>query len=531
MTKTIKTFNTRSWRSFVGVLALVCAMSAAVMAQTPDPYTPGGTVISNTATSTYTDGTDNFETTSNTVSVTVTLIAGLTITPDASDAGFVVRSQTGVDFIFTVHNTGNFTNQVVFEALGASMIKGGTAAGNTSTVMAAFIDYDNNGVLDGADQDILSDEDPVTSADVVQDGTFKVVVRVNVLANALGGTTINIQLGDAPGATPWDNVEHVASANDVVTALGGTDTVKEEARGNIFVTLSNTGSVLLGTRVLGVNYPGATGTTDMNDYTNKSVTTGIMVAPGEVTNASGVAIFNNSVQNTGNFVDTFTFTALSIPTDFTVEVSVNGLGTDYASISDGTPDTLEIAQGATANILIRVTAPSGKLVLTGFPTTIRATSGITPAANNETIDRLYTGYLSLSKGQIVDNATSRGASDEAVPGATIDYLVTYDNMASENGGTNSSPLSAGTVVMVDALSVATDFLVGSAASTVSAGTFAYSDVASGDASEDWDYVPVSAGGGAPALYDRLVRRVRFTKTAAMAPADAASTIGFTVRIR
>lgn len=527
MTKNIKNFNARSWRSIVGALALMCAASFVAVAQTP--YTPGGTTISNTATSTYVDetGTDSFTTTSNTVSVTVSNIAGLAITPDAGNNGAVVRDQTDVNFIFTVTNTGNFTNQVVFKAAGASIIKGGTAAGNTSTITAAFIDANSNGVFDGADQNILTNVADVTSADVLQDGTFQVVVVLDVLHAALGGSVINIQLGDAPGPSPFDNKPLVASAADVVTAIDGTNGA-EEARGDIFVTVSNTGSVLIGTRVLGVNYPGALGTTNMNDYTNKSVTTGILVAPGANTNASGVAIFTNSVQNTGNATDTFTFTAPTIPAGFTVEVSVNGTGSDYASITDGTPDTLVIAQGATVTILLRVTAPSGQLVLTGYPTTVRATSGTTPAANNETIDRLYTGYLSLSKGQTVANATGRGGATEAVPGATIDYLVTYDNMASENGGVNSSPLSAGTVVMVDAVPDNTDFDFDSAASTVSAGTFSYSSATTGT---DWTYTPVSGGGSAPAGYDRNVKRVRFTKTTAMAPADAASTIGFTVRIR
>ncbi|MDQ3257067.1 MAG: hypothetical protein M3R15_24775, partial [Acidobacteriota bacterium] len=95
------------------------------MAQTP--YTPGGTTISNTVTSSYSDGTTSYATTSNTVTVTVSNIAGLTITPDAGTRANVVLGQTGVDFNFTVANTGNFTNQVVFKALGASIVKTGSA--------------------------------------------------------------------------------------------------------------------------------------------------------------------------------------------------------------------------------------------------------------------------------------------------------------------------------------------------------------------------------------------------------------------
>src|SRR6185295_16839794 len=106
MTNNTMKFKASRWCSFVGALALICAASVAAMAQTT---TPSGTVISNTATSTYSDaasgGTD-FTTTSNTVDVTVTDVAGLAITPDAGTRANVVVSQTGVDFLFTVSNTG-----------------------------------------------------------------------------------------------------------------------------------------------------------------------------------------------------------------------------------------------------------------------------------------------------------------------------------------------------------------------------------------------------------------------------------------
>ena len=118
------------------------------MAQTT---TPAGVTISNTATSSYSDGTaTTYTTTSNTVSVLVSNVAGLAITPDAGSHASVVRGQTGVDFLFTVTNTGNFTNQVVFKALGASIIKTGAA-----TVTAAVIDVNKDGLIDGGDTDLL----------------------------------------------------------------------------------------------------------------------------------------------------------------------------------------------------------------------------------------------------------------------------------------------------------------------------------------------------------------------------------------
>ena len=61
-----------------GLLALACVLCSPALAQTP-----GGTIISNQASATYSDGTNSYSTISNTVTVTVSLVSGLTITPDA----------------------------------------------------------------------------------------------------------------------------------------------------------------------------------------------------------------------------------------------------------------------------------------------------------------------------------------------------------------------------------------------------------------------------------------------------------------
>jgi len=515
-------FKAGRWCTFIGALALICAASVVATAQTT---TPGGTVISNTATATYSDaasgGTD-FTTTSNTVTVTVTDISGLAITPDAGTRANVVRSQTGVDFLFTITNTGNFTNQVVFKEAGASIILTGSAS-----VTAAVIDLNKDGVIDVADTDILANNGDVTSADVAQDGTLFVIVRTTISGSALGNSTINVQLGDAAIATPWDNQALVASAGDVVTATAGTNG-QVEARGDISATLDSTGSVLLGP----AGFPGAfgSGTNTNNDYTNRSVSTGIFVQPGSNTNASGSLIFTNSVQNTGNANDIFSFTAPAFTAGFTVEVSVNG-GASFVDLSVSSP-TLAVDYNTTETIQVRITAPAGKAVLTGFSNTIRATSGITPAANNETIDRLYTGYLSLVKSQTVANATGvgDGSLTDAVPGATIAYVVTYDNESLEDGGTNSSPLSARNIVLVDAIPANTAFGVGSETTNLGGGITVAGIQYSNDGGLTWLYTPVS-GTGALAGFDVNVTHVRFVLTGAMAPADAAGSNGFTVRIR
>lgn len=709
MTKNTQTFSHIGWRTTVSLLMFICATSLVSLAQTG--FTPGGTTISNTATSTYSDGTNSFETASNTVSVTVSNIAGLAITPDAGTRANVVLSQTGVDFFFTVTNTGNFANQVVFKASGASIIKTGAAA-----VTAAVIDVNKDGLIDGGDTDIFANGSDVNSASVAQDGTLFVIVRVTVDANAALGSNLNIQLGDAGGSSPYDNVPVSSfSANEVRTLTAGTNG-QEEARGNVSTTvendalirlsltrtpgpvavgsdityswvLTNDGSraasaqtltvdgspvtgifiiapipartvlksgqtfpagtiytttaittaplaatwsatapadlntltrigfntgntlaaaasttsinmlvtvksgisivlpirelgdafsmnslptpaaitdqshdavanagdgnadftqgdaigssdgdgVMLNTLLSGAGsvllgpsgFPGAILTTTNDDFTNRSVTTGIAgVAPGGVTTAGGSVVFTNTVSNTGDADDTYTFTAATVPSGFTVEVSVNGLGTDYVNVN--TSPTLAVAYGATANILVRVTAPSGNTVLTQYPTVVTATSLNTPASTNNTTDNLYTGYLQLNKSQTVANGTGRGTLTEAVPGATIAYVVAYDNVTTA-GGTNNSTITASSIVLNDPMPANTDFAVGSVTSTPPAG-ITVATTYSNDSGATYTYTPTSGAGGAPAGFDRTVTNVRFTLTGALDSAGTGSN-GFTVRIR
>src|SRR6202165_6137400 len=90
-------------------VAIACALSAQTVAQTP-----GGTTISNQASASYSDGTNTYNTVSNTVTVTVSNVSGLAITPDGGSNPTVVAGQTAVLFHFTANNSGNFTHRAHF---------------------------------------------------------------------------------------------------------------------------------------------------------------------------------------------------------------------------------------------------------------------------------------------------------------------------------------------------------------------------------------------------------------------------------
>jgi len=602
-------------------LAIICALSAHAIAQTP-----GGTTISNQASATYSDGTNSYSTVSNTVTVTVSNVSGLAITPDAGSNPTVVAGQTAVLYNFTVTNTGNFTDQVRFLASGASVRVVGPG-----TITRAVIDVDNSGTINGGDTDVFTNGADVLSANIAQNAVIHVLVEASINSGATAGQSVQILLGDAAGASPFDNQAADSSANEVRTVSASSVNGLREARGDISASVVNdtllqlaltapAGPVDLGTDITyawqacnnglrdaagvtlngstqvyiiapipvntvlksGQTFPAgtlyttsalttaplsatwsssapaplssttriafpvgatlaagvcsssinlvvtvntginasipideigdvfgknslATTITDQSgdntpnngdsnadfnegyvagsghgviqrttltavgavligpngaaaavgpgsnndDYSNKSVNTGIAgVAPSGVTTASGTLVYINTIQNTGNANDNFTIDAPTVPSGFTVEVSTDG-GTNYTTVSGGGSVSLAIGFGSSANINVRITEPAGNTVLTGFDSIIRVTSGNTPAANNRTIDRLYTGFVRLDKSSSVSNSTGVGGATDPVPGAVITYNVTYTNVSSSNGDANCVKLTASNVVITE----------------------------------------------------------------------------------
>ena len=627
--------NPRTFLSTAAILRLLIALAIAGALSTPAvAQTPGGTTISNQASATYSDGTNTYNTVSNTVTVIVSNVSGLAITPDAGSNPTVVAGQTGVIYNFTVTNTGNFSDQVHFLAGGASASLSGASP---ATITNVVIDVDNSGTINGGDtpshrwrgrgfrvhcaewldsrfggserqrgatagqtvQVLLGDAatgspsfDNQPLAAVVPSHEVRTVsaasvngqreargdISSTVVNDALLQLTLNdpagpVNLGSdityawtlqnvglrnatavtlnglpavyiiapipantvlkagqtfpantlyttsplttaplsatwsttapsplslttriafpiaapfAPGPTttpinmivtvntgidasiPIDEIGDVFGKNSLATAsitdqsdIPGSD-VPNNGDGNADfnegyvagaghgviqrTTLTQVSSVLVGPS----GAPAAVGPTDNNDdYSNKSVNTGIAgVAPGGVTTASGQIVYVNTIQNTGNTSDTFTIDAPTVPAGFTVEVSTNG-GGSYTTVSGGGSVSLAIAFAASANINVRITAPAGQTVLTGYDSIIRVTSIATPAAFNKTIDRLYTGFVRLDKAFTVANATGVGAATDPVPGAVITYNITYTNVSTSNGDANCVKLTASSLVITE----------------------------------------------------------------------------------
>lgn len=263
------------------------------------------------------------------------------------------------------------------------------------------------------------------------------------ITDAFGKNYFNNNITDQSGDNAFNQGDNNADFDEPKSGIDPPNgTQGNQQRTN----LTAVGSVLVGPS----GAPAAVGPTDNNDdYSNKSVNTGIAgVAPAGVTTAAGTLVYVNTIQNTGNANDTFTIDAPTVPAGFTVEVSTDG-GGSYTTVSGGGSVSLAIAFGASANISVRITEPAGNTVLTGYDTIIRATSGNTPAANNRTIDRLYTGFVRLDKAFTVSNGTGVGGATDAVPGAVITYNITYTNVSTSNGDANCVKLTASNVVITE----------------------------------------------------------------------------------
>lgn len=273
--------------------------------------------------------------------------------------------------------------------------------------------------------------------------TTNTSIDIFEIGDAFGNNSTGTQLTDQSGDAVYNKGDGNADFNEPVQ--GGTVSPTQGFQQK--TTLQHTGAVLIGP----LNNPDAVGpTNDNDDYTNRSVTTGITgIGFGGDTDASGTITFTNTIRNTGNGNDTFVITVPSAPPGFTVEISING-GTNYTTMTGSNSLSLPVNFNSNANILVRVTAPIHTAVLaeTGFPVLVRATSTNTPSAKNDTIDRLYTGFVRVDKSYVVINNTGAGGANDSVPGAIIEYTISYRNLASL-GGTGNSSLSVSNLVITE----------------------------------------------------------------------------------
>ncbi|OLP17696.1 hypothetical protein BST81_15365 [Leptolyngbya sp. 'hensonii'] len=225
---------------------------------------PAGTQINNRATATYEDSTNpgvQINTTSNTVTITVAEVAGLTNVPAGildANGGSVSTGDT-VSFDFLVTNVGNDATNLFIP--GSNNI---TTQGLTITTIQA--DLDNNGTFETT---FTPGTDFTTTTPIAADASIRVRVTGTVTANT-AGAPVSVRLGDTP---PNDNsaaTQNQASTGvntDVRTVNTGATPVNGQREASalnattlgIAVTTQALATVL---KTMATYSPGGTATTD-----------------------------------------------------------------------------------------------------------------------------------------------------------------------------------------------------------------------------------------------------------------------------
>jgi hypothetical protein len=199
------------------------------------PLTPAGQTINNTATGTYEDPNNPgvpINTTSNTVTVTVTEVAGITVVgngiSDSSPATPVLPEDV-LTYSFLITNVGNDATTV---QIPAPVLTGPATLGATITYA---IDNDGNGTVDSTTTVLAT----ATAAVLQVGGTIRVSVPVTVAISATSGAPIRVQLGDTtPNTTtgsiqnqPWDGTgnDDVRTKDNANGVLGETAGVLGDA--------------------------------------------------------------------------------------------------------------------------------------------------------------------------------------------------------------------------------------------------------------------------------------------------------------
>lgn len=486
---------------FRRILAATLLTSGAFNMATPvlAAGTPAGTTISNTASGQYEDSNAPgvpINATSNTVTITVAEIAGISITrpaPPADVNGGTVQPADIVNYDFTITNIGN--DATTFFIPGTATVTGGTQG---------TIQYST----DGGTTFTTVPTGGLTTGSIAINGTVLVRVPVTVGVVAAGGL-VSVRLGDTapndntpatqnqPDAPDTALAGEVRTVDNVGTAGGdagaaGPANGEREASWVQTVTVGAVPEIQNGPS----GSPNAVGPTSNNDdFTSASTAVPAGLNPAAPIPDPAVSrAITNTIAN-GSTTDPVTVSLLPTPPAITTAlpngtlVTITNAGlTETATYSynsatgftfvSGTnttaTDPVKIPLGITAptniaNYQVTIDLPANTPQLTEFPVPITAFEDLdlngliaaTGESPNTTIDNLYTGFLSLLKqsqiligtGPAVSaaNATLDINPKTPAPGNIIQYVITYTNIsdAAPAGGTGNVVMSANVLAITE----------------------------------------------------------------------------------
>ena len=177
--------TTRPNRIALAIVSLAILFSTAVdlWARAADGSTNAGTIISNRAEASYTDDTGkSYTTVSPTVTLTVSLVASLVVTPDETSPSDTTAPHERVTRLFRVCNTGNNADSFTVTRAGVN---------TPAAINALYFDNDGSGTLNAGDAPITLNE--TSSPQLAPAGCIGVLAVIDTKDVAAQSTiTINI---------------------------------------------------------------------------------------------------------------------------------------------------------------------------------------------------------------------------------------------------------------------------------------------------------------------------------------------------
>ncbi len=482
-------------------------------------------------------------------------------------------ANTSVDFVNTIRNDGNTTDQMNVILDGSSTIPGGwSVLFFQSDGITPLVDNGADGLPDagpmnpGETKNIVvrliipgsqlaggpfdavitaqSTNDPLVS-NLTTDRILQVLPAGVDIGNYNGGVGTNDASVDMP-VNPGISVDfpldviNTGGSGDTYSLTssvpgGWTATFYEDLNGNgvleggEMAPIASIGPVAASTEVNiiarvdvpagtipGVNPVSFTATSTNNgtisDVIANTVTVNALAAVDFAPDRNGSTTPGGTIQ----YAHTITNTGNVNDTFDLTFVSTQGWNYVFYDALNNPINSVVLAAGTSANISVRLSVPAGATIGMVETGTLTATGSVTLVSDIAVdVTVVVAGNLQLAK--------SVAPVGNQVPGTELTYTTDYQNIGTDG---------LTTVVVYDALPAFTQFKVGSAnvgvpPATITLITPEYSN----DGGASWAYAPVSGGGGAPAGFDANVTNIRFVMTGNIAAGDASvSGVAFVVRI-
>jgi uncharacterized repeat protein (TIGR01451 family) len=363
------------------------------------------------------------------------------------------------------------------------------------------------------------------------------VQRISTTYSAPPGTTNDKFYIDACG---WNNVPGTAGYLDCTNSgkAGGTIVTDYTVK----ILAAGTGPITLGALILDHSGGSFHYNADNGDPARQLNITALPPPLALAKTASpspalvgGTVTYTLRVTNTGtasytlaDFVDTPP-TSPGSPAYVAGSSAFNGAGIGNPTASGGKltwSGAFLVPAGQTRDLTYRMTMPAVHGDYTN--TAVAHFDGYQIDSTQDVTDNApASATLRVNTPPDVSLVKSVSPSGTQVPGTDLTYTVSF---------ANAGDLSAQQFIIIDPdpattlkINDSTDFKVGSVTTTLgglTGVTVAYSN----NGGATWTYAPVSAGGGAPAGYDRNVTHIRWTFTGTLASA-ASGSVSFTARIR